>query len=67
MAPAASGITSLDKECIYLLALEVIKYAKLHSADGATLLCKLWEGGKTNILLDELNRWYDVNTAVLEL
>lgn len=58
MAPAASGITAIDKECIFTLALDVLKYAQLHSAEGAVLLCKLWEGGRTNILINELNKWY---------
>lgn len=58
MAPNASGIRSLDEERLVNLVVEVLRFAVQHSYPGGGFLCKLWYGGNTKLVLDELRRFY---------
>ncbi|XP_046449889.1 rRNA methyltransferase 2, mitochondrial-like isoform X2 [Daphnia pulex] len=58
MAPAASGIRDLDQDRILELAYSVLRYAQQISMDGATLLIKLWAGGRIKQLENEIALHY---------
>lgn len=53
-APSATGIRELDQDSILRLAYSVLAFAKDVSKDGATLMIKLWAGGRIKQLENEL-------------
>lgn len=57
-APSASGTRELDQDSILQLAFDVAEYAEDVSKDGASLLIKLWNGGRTKLLEEKLKLRY---------
>ncbi len=57
-APSASGTRELDQDSILQLAFSVAEYADKVSKDGASLLIKLWDGGRTKLLEEKLKLKY---------
>ncbi|EZA59998.1 hypothetical protein DMN91_000977 [Ooceraea biroi] len=59
MAPNASGMKQLDHDNIIALAYAAMKFAlRISKAQGA-LVIKLWDGGKSSELEQDLLRFYD--------
>lgn len=47
MAPNASGHREMDHDNIIALNTELLEFSQRVLKDGGTLLCKIWEGGRT--------------------
>ncbi|BES98421.1 Cell division protein ftsj [Nesidiocoris tenuis] len=60
MAPNATGVKSMDHDRIVALALKAFKFGLQISAEGATVLMKLWEGRSCKAVETELSKFYDV-------
>jgi len=58
MAPNATGVKELDHDNIILLAYVVIKFALQISKVEGTLVIKVWDGGKSDQLENDLSRFY---------
>ncbi|KAG0717183.1 rRNA methyltransferase 2, mitochondrial [Chionoecetes opilio] len=56
MAPKASGIKGLDHENIISLAYAALRFAAQNTAEGGSLLCKIWEGFMTHQLISDMKR-----------
>lgn len=59
MAPNASGIRAIDHDNIILLAYAVLKFALQITKIHGTLVIKVWDGGKSQELEQNLVRFYD--------
>lgn len=59
MAPNASGIRAIDHDNIILLAYAVLKFALQITKVHGTLVIKVWDGGKSQELEQNLLRFYD--------
>ena len=58
MAPKASGQGDSDHDNIVKLAMVAARFAIQNSKQGATFLCKLWDGRSTNAVIDQLLKFY---------
>ncbi|XP_043469474.1 rRNA methyltransferase 2, mitochondrial isoform X1 [Leptopilina heterotoma] len=58
MAPNASGVKKLDHDVIIELSYSALKFALQFSKPGSSFLTKIWAGGKTNQLYDDLTKYY---------
>ena len=58
MAPNASGNRSLDHAAIVKLAYSALRFSVLHSRVGASFLCKIWHGERTEHLVVDLKKFY---------
>lgn len=58
MAPAASGIRSLDNENMLKLCYAALAFAVQMSRVGATFLVKLWQCGESKKLEEDLGKFY---------
>ncbi|OAD52660.1 Putative ribosomal RNA methyltransferase CG11447 [Eufriesea mexicana] len=58
MAPNASGVRALDHENIIRLVYSALKFALQVTQIDGTFLCKLWDGGKSEQLEKDLNKFY---------
>lgn len=59
MAPNATGVRSLDQECIMELARSVFHFAQQVSAPNACLLIKIWANGETHMLEKAMSEVYE--------
>lgn len=59
MAPNASGIRAIDHDNIILLAYAVLKFALQVTKIQGTLVIKVWDGGKSQELEQNLLRFYE--------
>lgn len=59
MAPNASGHKEMDHEQIVDLQMQFVEFAMHVLADNGTLLCKLWEGGRTRHFQTYLETQFD--------
>lgn len=59
MAPNASGIRTIDHDNIILLAYAVLKFALQITKIHGTLVIKVWDGGKSQELEQNLSRFYN--------
>lgn len=58
MAPNASGIRDLDHENIIRLGYSALKFALRVTKTDGTFVCKVWDGGKSQLLENDLLRFY---------
>lgn len=58
MAPNASGVRALDHENIIRLVYSALKFALQITELNGTFLCKIWDGGKSQQLEKDLNKFY---------
>ncbi|XP_033210518.1 rRNA methyltransferase 2, mitochondrial [Belonocnema kinseyi] len=59
MAPNASGVRDIDHEVIITLAYSALKFALQFSKPGSTFLTKIWDGGKSSQLEEDLCKFYN--------
>lgn len=59
MAPNATGLREMDHDNIILLAYAVMKFALSINKAHGTLLMKIWNGGKSQQLEQDLSRFYN--------
>ena len=58
MAPSATGVRDLDHDNIIILAYAAVKFAlQVMKVDG-TFVCKLWDGGKSQRVEQDLARFF---------
>lgn len=67
MAPNATGVKVLDKENILVLCYSVLRFGVLMSAEGASLLVKLWDSGDVSKLEKDVGRFYETVKRVKPL
>ncbi|XP_026669445.1 rRNA methyltransferase 2, mitochondrial [Ceratina calcarata] len=58
MAPNASGMRDLDHENIIRLGYAALKFALQVTKTDGTFVCKVWDGGKSELLEKDLLRFY---------
>ncbi|XP_030067926.1 rRNA methyltransferase 2, mitochondrial [Microcaecilia unicolor] len=64
MAPNACGIRDLDHQRLVSMCLSLLDLAQSILSPGGTLLCKLWDGGKSSVLRNRLVQVFqDVKTV----
>lgn len=59
MAPNATGVKTLDHEKIVDLCLTVLKFSLEVLSPGGTVLCKLWQGRKLEMLRSVFEKAFD--------
>uniref|UniRef100_A0A6M2DK82 rRNA methyltransferase 2, mitochondrial n=1 Tax=Xenopsylla cheopis TaxID=163159 RepID=A0A6M2DK82_XENCH len=64
MAPNASGVREMDHDNIISLCYSVLKFALDISCKNATLLVKVWDGGRTIKLEQDIARFYNTVKSV---
>lgn len=60
MAPNATGVATLDHEMIIGLVFQALRFALQVSRPGAVFLAKIWSGGEMHLLLNDLERFYNL-------
>lgn len=58
MAPNATGVAALDHETVINLVFQALRFALQVSRPGGCFLAKIWNGGQTQSLMNELERFY---------
>ncbi|XP_075035650.1 rRNA methyltransferase 2, mitochondrial [Mixophyes fleayi] len=64
MAPNASGIRELDHQRLISICLSLLDFSETVLRTGGSFLCKLWDGGESNLIRDRLRqRFHYVKTV----
>ena len=58
MAPAASGVKSLDHDKIIELCSSVVRFSTVVLDHGGSVLCKIWMGGKQHLLENAMKKLF---------
>lgn len=59
MAPRATGIKSMDHDNIIDLCVAVLELAIVVLKPGGVVLCKLWQGGRQQLLQTQMKRLFE--------